>query len=49
MAFEQKGISRFEEWAGTGLGISQILLLKVRKALRFQYCYFAFVLHIATP
>jgi hypothetical protein len=44
-AFEQEGIARFKERAWAGLWISQKLLLKVRKTLRFQYGYPAFVLH----
>ena len=44
-AFEQESIARFKEGARAGLWISQILLLKIRKALCFQYGYSAFVLH----
>ena len=48
-ALEQEGIARFEEWAWARLGVSQILLLKFRKALRLQYGYFAFMLHVRPP
>ena len=48
-ALEQERISRFEERARTGLWISQKLLLKVRKALCFQYGDPAFMLHNALP
>jgi hypothetical protein len=44
-AIEEKGITRFEERAGAGHGIGQILFLKFRKTLCFQNRYFAFVLH----
>jgi hypothetical protein len=43
--FEQDGITWFEKRAWARLGVSQIFLLEIRKALRFQYGYPAFVLH----
>ena len=45
-AFKQEGIARFEERARAGPPIGQILLLKLRKALRFQDRNLTFVLHI---
>ncbi len=45
-AFEQEGIARFEERARAGFRIGQILLLKLRKALRFQYRNLTFMLHV---
>ena len=44
-AFEQEGITWFEERTWAGLGIGKILLLKLRKTHRFQNCYFTFVLN----
>jgi len=38
---EQEGIARFEKRARAGFGIRQILLLKLRKTLRFQNGYSA--------
>ena len=45
-ALEQEGIARFEERTMAGFGIGQILLLKIRKVLRFKSCDSAFVLHV---
>ena len=46
-AFEQEGIPRFEKRAWAGLGIRQVLFLKLGKAFCLQYRDLTFVLHIA--
>ena len=42
---EQKSIARSKEGTRAGLWISQVLRLKILKALRLQYGYSAFMLH----
>ena len=43
--FQQKGVTGLEKWTWSGLGVSQVLFLKLRKTLRLQNRDLAFVLH----